>query len=85
MGEVKDTVKGDGLKKKPLRKSKIAGDNLIEMFQDLRDEVSRLTSIKDDDTLSEGDDAKAENVRKAGTLRAVHSLLTSAQTLLEDY
>jgi len=85
MGEVKDTVKGDGLKKKPLKKSKTAGDNLIEMFQDLREEVSRLTAIKDDDVLTEGDDVKPENTRKAATLRAVHSLLTAAQTLLEDY
>jgi len=85
MGEVKDTVKGDGLKKKPLKKSKIAGDNLIEMFQELRDEVSRLTAIKDDDTQKEGDKEKAENVRKAATLRAVHSLLTASQILLEDY
>ena len=85
MGEVKDVVKGDALKKKPLKKSKIAGDNLIEHFQQLRDEVSRLTQIKDDDTLKEGDDIKAENVRKAATLRAVHSMLTASQTLLEDY
>ena len=85
MGEVKETVSGSGLKKKPLKKSKIAGENLIEMFQNLRDEVSRLTTIKDDDTQKEGDDAKPENARKAATLRAVHSLLTAAQTLLEDY
>ncbi len=85
MGEVKETVSGKGLKTKKLRKSKIAGKNLIEMFQNLREEVSRLTEIKDDDALTEGDDAKPENTRKAATLRAVHSLLTSAQVLLEDY
>lgn len=85
MGEVKETVKGKGLKPKTLRKSKIAGENLIEMFQGLREEVGRLTEIKDDDTLTEGDEERPENTRKAATLRAVHSLLTSAQTLLEDY
>ena len=81
MGEVKETVKGSGSSKKP----KPNEGNLIEQMQELRDEVSRLTAIKDDDTLKEGDTAKAENTRKAGTLRAVHSLLTAAQTLLEDY
>ena len=79
MGEVKDTVKGGGRKSKP-----VAG-NLVGELQGLRDEVSRLTVIKDDDTQTEGDVAKPENTRKAGTLRAVHSLLTSAQILLEDY
>lgn len=85
MGQVKDTVKGSGLKKKVLQKSKIEGDNLIEHVGALLDEVSHCIQVKDDDTLTEGDDAKAENARKAGTLRAVHSLLTTSRTLLEDY
>ncbi len=50
-----------------------------------RDEVSRLTAIKDDDAANEGASLQAENTRKAAQLRAVHSLLTSAQVLLEDY
>jgi hypothetical protein len=86
MGEVKDKVKGDGLKKKLLRKKKIVeGKNLIEYFEALQEEVSECIQIKDDDSLSEGDLAKPDNVRKAALLRSVHSLLTSGLTLLEDY
>lgn len=83
MGEVKDTVKGTP---PPKAKTKpVAGGNLIARMEDLRDEISRLTTIKDDDTVSEGDAAKAENIRKAATLRAAHSLITSAKVLLEGY
>ena len=85
MGEVKDTVKGDGLKKKVLQKSKISGDNLVEHVEALLNEVSHCIQVKDEDTLKEGDDVKAENARKAATLRAVHSLMTTSKTLLEDY
>ncbi len=86
MGEVKDTVKGDGLKKKLLKKKpKVEGENLIEYFEALREEVSRCITIKDDDSYTEGDKAKPDNVRKAALLRSVHSLLTSGLTLLEDY
>ena len=85
MGEVKDTIKGSGPKKKPKSKAGASTKNLVEQFDELRDEISRLTAIKDDDTQTEGKDAKAENVRKAAMLRAVHTLMTAAQTLLEDY
>lgn len=87
MGEVKDTVKGDGLKKKKLltKTPKVEGKNLIEYFEALQDEVSSCVQIKDEDTLKEGDTEKSENVRKAALLRAVHSMLTSSLTLLEDY
>ncbi|MHA2280072.1 MAG: hypothetical protein ACXAC5_04245 [Promethearchaeota archaeon] len=85
MGEVKDAVKGDGLKKKVLQKPKIGGDNLVEHVDALLNEVSHCIQVKDEDTLKEGDDAKAENARKAATLRAVHSLMTTSKTLLEDY
>lgn len=78
MGEVKDAVKGTA---KPKPKT----GNLIDQVQELRDEVSRLTAIKDDDALNEGAASLAENTRKAAQLRAVHSLLTSAQVLLEEY
>jgi hypothetical protein len=81
MGEVKEEVKGKGL----ASKSQLKGDNLVESIKALRDEISRLTVIKDDDTAKEGKEKAAENTRKAGTLRAAHSLLTAAQTLLEDY
>jgi len=84
MGEVKDTVKGSG--PKPSKKAtKKAEGNLINQVIDLMDEVGRLTVIKDDDTLSEGDAAFADNTRKAATLRAAHSLLTATRTLLEEY
>ena len=82
MGEVKDVVKGDGLKSKP---TKASDKNLILAVQSLRDEVSHLIQVKDDDSLNEGDVKKADNMRKAATLRAVHSLLTASQNLLEDY
>jgi hypothetical protein len=82
MGEVNDTVKGSGLKSKPTKDS---DKNLVSAVQSLRDEVSHLISIKDEDTLKEGKDKVAENTRKAGTLRAVHSLLVASQSLLEDY
>jgi len=83
MGEVKDTVKGDPPKK---RKERMKSDsNLVDQMQTLRDEVSDLITIKDKDAESEGKKVYAENVRKAAALRAVHSLLTSSQRLLEDY
>ena len=63
MGDVKNSVKGSGPKKKLL--SKKAEGNLIKQVDCLRDEVSRLTAIKDDDTLKEGDAAIADNTRKA--------------------
>ena len=83
MGEVKDTVKGSPPEKR--KKSMKSDDNLVNQIQTLRDEVSDLITIKDDDAAKEGKDAYAENVRKAASLRAVHSLLTSTQRLLEDY
>lgn len=91
MGEVKEAVKGSGpakTKGKLLGKKKKGvtdGENLVEHFRALRDEVSNLTAIKDEDVGTEGDDEKAENIRKAALLRACHSLLTSCQTLLEEY
>jgi hypothetical protein len=83
MGEVKDTVHGTPPKKR--QKALKSGDNLVDQFKNLKDTVSDLIMIKDDDTLKEGEAEKAENVRKAAHLRAVHSLLTAAETLLEDY
>jgi hypothetical protein len=85
MGEVKDTVKGDGLKKKVLQKPKIGGDNLVEHVDALLNEVSHCIQVKDQDTMNEGADAKAENTRKAGVLRAAHALMVGARGLLEDY
>lgn len=84
MGEVKDTVKGSG--PKPSKKAtKKAEGNLITQVEDLRAEVGRLTAIKDDETLSEGDAELAENTRKAALLRASYSLLTATKVLLEGY
>jgi hypothetical protein len=88
MGEVKDAVKGTPSPSKKLL-GKITGKdtpkNLVEQVHEMREKVSRLTAIKDDDTLSEGDAAKPDNVRKAAQLRAAHALLTAVATLLEDY
>ena len=89
MGEVKDAVKGPGPKKKGglLGKKKGAtdGKNLIEHLRGLHEEIGELTSIKDEDTLTEGDDEKAENIRKAGLLRACASLVKTCQNLMEEY
>lgn len=84
MGEVSEAVKGSG----PKPSSKTAtegGGNLRDQVKRIADEVSRLTSIKDGDAASEGEAERPENVRKAGLLRAAHSLLRSAANLLEDY
>ncbi len=80
MGDVKEAVKGSK-KISP----KLMEGNLVERFTALIDEVSELVAKKDEDALSEGKSAKAENVRKAGLLRAASSLLRASKTLLEDY
>jgi hypothetical protein len=82
MGEVKDAVKGSGPK---VKKKHIAEGSLTDQVRSLADEISRLITIKDEDTLNEGDAEKPENIRKAGILRAANSLLRSAGTILEDY
>ena len=82
MGEVKEAVKGSA---PPPASNPALGGNILQQLQGLTDEVSRLTSIKDNDVMTEGDAAKPENTRKAGTLRAVASLLRASKTLLEDY
>jgi hypothetical protein len=83
MGEVKEAVKGTP-KRKLLGLGKSEA-NLVSRIRDMRDELSELVTKKDDDVLSEGDDLKPENLKKAAHLRAAHSLLTTVQTLLEDY
>jgi hypothetical protein len=85
MGEVKETVKGSGSTRKKKKPATKQTKNLIQEVSDLKDEVSRCIQVKDDDTQSEGDLAKAENIRKSGLMRAVYSLLNSAQALLEEY
>lgn len=84
MGEVKDKVKGTGAPSKSVGGSSDNG-NLLQQVQIISDEVSRLTALKDDDVLTEGDTAKPENVRKAATLRAAGGLLRHVKNLLEDY
>lgn len=59
--------------------------NMVQYVEALAEEVSRLTSIKDDDVDKEGSTKAAENMVRAGRLRAVHTLLTTAQVILEDY
>lgn len=80
MGEVKDAIKGEK-KISP----KLTEGNLITRLTELSDEISDLVAKKDEDALTEGADAKAENTRKAGLLRATSSLIRAAKNLLEDY
>ena len=82
MGEVKEELKGSAPKRKAKQKT---NQNVLEQVKDLRDEVSRLIAVKDEDTEIEGATAAPENIRKAASLRASHTLLTAIQTLLEDY
>lgn len=80
MGDVKDTVtKRTDKPKKPLD----AG--LLQTAETLRDELSRCVVIKDEDTLNEGDAARAENMRKATQLRSAHILMVGVCAQLEDY
>lgn len=80
MGEVKEAVKGSK-KISP----KIMEGNLVERFTSLTDELSELTAKKDEDVLNESASEKAENMRKAGLLRAASSLVRTAKNMLEDY
>jgi len=79
MGEVKETVTKRSTPKKPL------DTGLMETAEKLRDELSRCAAIKDDDTLNESADLRAENMRKAGQLRAAFDLMVKVCALLEDY
>jgi len=81
MGEVKDAVKGTG----PSRKKNPIDANLTDQARTFAAELSRLTVIKDDDVLSEGEGERPENIRKAAQLRAAHALMTHVIALLEDY
>lgn len=65
--------------------TKTGGGNLQERVRALADEVSGLVTIKDEETMAEGDAAKPENVRKAAFLRASHSLLRAVERLLAEY
>jgi hypothetical protein len=79
MGEVKDTIKGKGSSIKAL------DGPLCDRVLQLRDEISRLTIVKDEDVLAEGDGSRAENQRKASVLRAAYDLLNGAHRVLELY
>jgi hypothetical protein len=82
MGEVKDEIKGPAPKRKAKSKT---NQNLLDDITSMMEEVSDMTAKKDEDALTEGDAAAPENVRKAGSLRAVHALLSTCRTLLENY
>lgn len=82
MGEVKDEIKGPAPKRKARLKT---NQNLLDDISGMMDEVSELTTKKDDDVYAEGKEEAPENVRKAGSLRAVHALLSACRTLLENY
>lgn len=80
MGDVKDAIKG------PKKVSpKLTEGNLVQQVTALVETVGELIQKKDDDTSTEGKDKEAENIRKAGQLRAVSSLLRSGLRILEDY
>ncbi len=79
MGEVRDRIEGAA----PARTGGSSG--VVEQVRALADEVSRLTVIKDADVENEGPSLRADNVRKAGLLRAASSLLRAARVILEDY
>jgi hypothetical protein len=81
MGEVKDAV----TKRTPRDVKKPLDTGLMETAERLRDELSRCTAIKDDDTLNESADQRAENIRKATQLRSAHVLMSGVCALLEDY
>lgn len=82
MGEVKEEIHGTA----PKHKAKTPGaENIVKTIKTVKDEISALVVRKDEDVAKEGDNYKAENLRKAGTLRAVHSLLTTIEVLLEGY
>lgn len=82
MGVVKDEIKGPAPKRKAVQNT---NQNLLDEMRSLMDEVSDLIQQKDEDTQKEGPDAAPENIRKAASLRAVHSLLTASKSLLENY
>lgn len=82
MGYVKDAVKGTPRKKKGYTGGNL---NLQERVVLIMNDVSDCIVQKDSDVGTEGEGAKAENMRKAGLLRAVHALLACSKNLLEDY
>jgi hypothetical protein len=47
--------------------------------------VSNCIVVKDNDTQTEGETAKADNLRKATLLRSCYTLLKGAKTLMENY
>lgn len=80
MGEVKDAVT-----KRSSKPKKALDAGLLETAERLRDELSRCIAIKDEDTLTEGDDMQSENMRKATQLRSAHTLMSGVCAQLEDY
>lgn len=85
MGEVKDAVRGVAPARVKGTTNLPDGQNLVQMLSALSEELARLTAIKEEDALSEGDAAKPENVRKAATLSACFRMATAMRALLEDY
>lgn len=81
MGEAKETVKGTPSPKK----GKKAEKNLLSRIGSIMDDVSNVIQIKQNDTVTEGESAKGENIRKAAVMGAVYTLLSAAKRLMEDY
>ena len=82
MGDVKEEIKGSAPKHKAKTKS---SENILKSLYSIMDEISLLIVKKDEETTTEGATEKPENMRKAATLRAVHSMLITVTSLLEDY
>jgi hypothetical protein len=84
MGEAKEIIKGSG---SSARSQQAPADtkNLMVLTQNIMNEVSNCIVIKDHDTQTEGENAKADNIRKAALLRSCYTLLKSAKILMEDY
>lgn len=82
MGEAKETIKGSG--QKTQRRPEDTG-NLIDRVGSLMEAVSNCIVVKDNDTQTEGETAKADNLRKATLLRSCYTLLKGAKTLMENY
>lgn len=82
MGEVKETVKGIPPKKK-LEEGN--GKNLQQRVTELMDDLSDCINKKDKELEKVVDSEMAEDMRKAGLLRATFTLLSCAKHLLEEY
>ena len=85
MGEAKEIIKGNGPDAKAKREPSDDTKNLVAQTQNVMNEVDKCIKIKDNDTQTEGEPSRADNLRKATLLRACYTLLKGAKTLMEEY